>query len=150
MAIGERIRYIRNLRYKTQKQLGVEIGFPQSNADVRMAQYESGARTPKADLVEKLAEALNVSTMALDVPNIESYYGVIHTLFTLEDVFGFRIDEKNGEPCLMIDKTKDAVNYHTLIEMLDAWLKQYKLAEAGKISKEEYDNWRYNYPFMDE
>ena len=50
MAIGERIRFIRNLKGMTQKWLGIAVGFPEKTADIRMAQYESGARTPKAVL----------------------------------------------------------------------------------------------------
>ena len=55
MAIGERIRFFRNLQGITQKQLGIFVGFSESTADVRMAQYESGSRGPKADLIKKLA-----------------------------------------------------------------------------------------------
>ena len=42
MAIGERIKYFRNLRGMTQKYLGQIVGFPIKTADVRMAQYETG------------------------------------------------------------------------------------------------------------
>ena len=49
MAIGERIRFFRNLRGMTQKYLGTVVGFPEETADIRMAQYESGSRTPKSD-----------------------------------------------------------------------------------------------------
>ena len=41
MTIGERIRKIRDFRNLTQKELGVELGFPESNAGIRIAQYES-------------------------------------------------------------------------------------------------------------
>lgn len=58
MAIGERIRFFRNLRGMTQKYLGMQVGFPEKTADIRMAQYESGSRTPKADLTNKLARFL--------------------------------------------------------------------------------------------
>ena len=54
MAIGERIHFLRNLRGMTQKYLGQAVGFPEKTADVRMAQYESGTRTPKADLTKRL------------------------------------------------------------------------------------------------
>ena len=54
MAIGERIRFFRNLCGMTQKYLGQVVGFPEKTADIRMAQYESGSRTPKADLTNKL------------------------------------------------------------------------------------------------
>ncbi len=53
MAIGERIRFFRNLRGMTQKYLGMQVGFPEKTADIRMAQYESGSRTPKADLTKQ-------------------------------------------------------------------------------------------------
>ena len=58
MAIGERIRFFRNLKGMTQKFLGVKVGFPEKTADIRLAQYESGTRTPKSDLTEALADAL--------------------------------------------------------------------------------------------
>ena len=39
----------------TQKWLGQAVELPQKSADIRMAQYESGSRTPKEDLVKALA-----------------------------------------------------------------------------------------------
>ena len=47
MAIGERIRFFRNMKGITQKYLGMVVGFPERSADVRMAQYETGSRTPQ-------------------------------------------------------------------------------------------------------
>ena len=44
---GKRIRRYRILCGMTQKALGMAVGFPPETADVRIAQYESGARTPK-------------------------------------------------------------------------------------------------------
>ena len=85
MAIGERIRFFRNLRGMTQKYLGMQVGFPEKTADIRMAQYESGSRTPKADLTESLAGVLGVSPLALSVPDIDSYLVLIDTLFIIED-----------------------------------------------------------------
>ena len=64
MATGERIRFFRTLRGMTQKYLGMLLGFPPTSADVRMAQYESEDRTPKADLTAQMAEALDVSLVA--------------------------------------------------------------------------------------
>jgi len=145
MAIGERIRFIRNLRGMTQKWLGMAVGFPERTADIRMAQYESGTRTPKADLTNSIAAALEVSPSALDVPNIENYNGIMHTLFALEDLYGFRIDTLNDEVCIRLDKD-NGTEYITVLEMFTAWQKQAEKYRSGEISKEEYDNWRYNYP----
>lgn len=145
MAIGERIRFIRNLRGMTQKYLGMQIGFPEKTADIRMAQYESGSRTPKADLVNELAKVFDVSAQALTVPDIESYNGVMHTLFTMEDLYGIRIDKINDELCIRLDKGM-GTNYIAMFEMFSTWQEQAEKLKNGEITKEEYDHWRYNYP----
>ncbi len=145
MAIGERIRFFRNLRGMTQKYLGQVVGFPEKTADIRMAQYESGSRTPKADLTNKLAEVFGISPQALSVPDIDSYIGLMHTLFTLEDLYGFRIDKLDDELCIRLDKGM-GTNYLTMFEMFTAWKEQAEKLKNGEISKEEYDRWRYNYP----
>lgn len=149
MAIGERIRFFRNLRGMTQKYLGTVVGFPEKTADIRMAQYESGSRTPKADLTESLAGVLGVSPLALSVPDIDSYLGLMHTLFTLEDRYGLTIEKGENGVSMRVDprKGKDAAE---LSEMLNAWAEQAKKYHNGDISREDYDKWRYNYPKYDE
>ena len=149
MAIGERIRFFRNLRGMTQKYLGQVVGFPEKTADIRMAQYESGSRTPKAELAESLAGALGVSPLALSVPDIDSYLGLMHTLFTLEDRYGLTVETGENGVSLRVDprKGKDAAE---LSEMLTAWAQQAEKLRNGDISREDYDKWRYNYPKYDE
>ena len=148
MAIGERIRFFRILRGMTQKYLGMTVGFPEKSADVRLAQYENGSRSPKADLTAALAEVLDVSPQALSVPDIDSYTGLMHTLFTLEDLYGLKVRELDGEICLTVDvrQNKDAAHLH---EMLCSWQQAAAMLEAGEITKEDYDKWRYHYPEFD-
>lgn len=145
MAIGERIRFFRNLRGMTQKYLGCLVGFPEKTADIRMAQYESGTRSPKADLTNKLAEVFGISPDALNVPDIDSYIGLMHTLFVMEDLYGLRIDKIDGKLCILLDKGM-GTNYITMSEMLSAWHKQAEKLKNGEVTKDEYDKWRYNYP----
>lgn len=145
MAIGERIRFFRNLRGMTQKYLGQVVGFPEKTADIRMAQYESGSRTPKAELTENLAGALGVSPLALSVPDIDSYLGLMHTLFALEDIYGMKIDKLDDEVCIRLDKNR-GTSYISLLERFTAWQKEAEKYRNGEISKEEYDHWRYTYP----
>ena len=149
MAIGERIRFFRNLRGMTQKYLGQVVGFPEKTADIRMAQYESGSRTPKADLTNNLANVFGISTNALTVPDIDSYNGLMHTLFTLEDRYGLTVDTGENGVSLRVDprKGKDAAE---LSEILTAWAEQAERLRNGKINREDYDKWRYNYPKYDE
>ena len=130
MAIGKRIHFFRLLRGMTQKYLGMALGFPEKSADVRLAQV------------------LDVSPHALSVPDIDSYVGLMHTLFTLEDNYGLKISEMDGEVCLKVDvrKNKDAAQLH---EMLCSWQQAAAMLEAGEISKEDYDKWRYHYPEFD-
>lgn len=113
-----------------------------------MAQYESGTRTPKADLTSTLAHTLDVSPQALDVPDIDSDIGLMHTLFALEDLRGLKICEADGEICLRLDKSRGRT-YDDMIKMLTAWREQAAKLEAGEITKEEYDQWRYHYPAFD-
>ena len=148
MEIGERIHFFRNKCGITQKQLGRLLGFPDNSADVRLAQYESGTRSPKSEITAALANALDVSPQALTVPDIDSYTGLMHTLFTLEDRYGLQVEQSNGEVCLKVDlrKNKDATELHN---MLCVWQEQATKLKSGEITQEEYDNWRYHYPEFD-
>lgn len=148
MAIGERIHFFRIMRGMTQKYLGTLVGFPDKRADVRLAQYETGSRKPKADLTAALAQVLDVSPQALDVPDIDSYIGLMHTLFTLEDIYGLTVSEADGEVCLKVNKDKGKEAYE-LPKMLHAWKEQADKISADEISREEYDRWRYYYPKFD-
>ena len=58
-------------------------------------------------------------------------------------------NDVDGEVCLKIgaDKDKDVAE---LLQMLTAWKAQADKLRAGEISREDYDNWRYNYPKYDE
>ena len=148
MAIGERIRYIRNLRGMTQKWLGMAVGFDEKTADVRIAQYESGTRSPKENYISDIAKALEVSPKALDLPDIDSYVSLAHTLFALEDIYGLHIGDIDGEVCLRLDKSK-GMTYLSMFDIFTAWQQQAEKLANDKISKEEYDQWRYNYPEAD-
>lgn len=66
-------------------------------------------------------------------------------LFPLEDNYGLKVTEQDGVLSLQVDfrKNKDATRLH---EMLWAWREQAAKLEAGEISQEEYDRWRYHYP----
>ncbi|MCD8056049.1 MAG: helix-turn-helix domain-containing protein [Clostridiales bacterium] len=143
MAIGERIRFIRNLRCMTQKWLGQAVGFPEKTANVRMAQYESGSRTPKEDLVRSLSNVIGVSPpfFALKLPNIDSDLGFIHTFFSIEDMHGIRAEKQGDEVHIVFDGSKQT--------MLSAWAEQAEKYRNGEISKEQYDRWRYTFPAED-
>jgi len=144
VAIGERIRYIRNLRGMTQKYLGMKIGFSENTADVRMTQYESGARTPKEKMVADLANVLEVCPQALTIPDIDNYIGLAHTLFALEDLYGFKINNNDGQLCLTLDRENKS--YLSMFDIFNAWSAEAEKLKSGEITEDEYNTWRYNYP----
>lgn len=150
VATGERIRFFRTLRGMTQKYLGLMLGFPQNSADVRLAQYESEDRTAKADLTQNMADALDVSPKALAVPDIDSMDGLMHTLFALEDRKLIHITEVDGVTCIRAAIFDGGYQAADLEHRLLSWNEQAALLKAGKITKEEYDRWRYHYPDYDE
>ena len=144
MAIGQRIKFFRNLRKFTQKELGLKLNFPENAADVRVAQYESETRIPKEDVIKAFADNLDVSPSALDVPNIDSYIGLMHTLFALEDMYGLKVNNIDGQVCITLDTENQS--YLEMFKMISAWQKEYQRFIDGEITKEEYDQWRYTYP----
>ena len=64
--LSQRISFQKN--HLTQKELGMAVGFPDSCADVRIAQYESDVRTPKEDLMKLFASTLGVPVELFTVP----------------------------------------------------------------------------------
>ena len=128
----------------TQRELGLKAGFGERSADIRIAQYESDVRTLKKDILENIAHALEVSPMALDVPEIDNYYGLLHTLFTIEDRYGLNITKADGQPAITLDI--DSPAFSTMFNMLSLWGEESDKLKDGVITKEDYDDWRYNYP----
>ena len=143
MATGERIHFFRQMQDMTQKELGEKMGF-EGRGDVRVAQYEIGNRPPRGEILQKFAACLNVSVDALNT-EVETYIGVMHTLFALEDKYGLRIKKVNGKAILSIDPTsgRDAKE---LEKLLERWADISQERKEGKRSLESYLQWKYCYP----
>ena len=59
MKLGEKIKLVRKQRGMTQRELGERLHLD-GNAANRIAQYESGFRTPKEGRIQEIARVLNV------------------------------------------------------------------------------------------
>lgn len=92
---GMRIRHFRILCGMTQKALGIAICFSQDSADVRIVQYESGARTPKRNLLCQMAKALGISPSALAVSRIKDSGELRCLLIALEDECGIKFSPQS-------------------------------------------------------
>lgn len=147
MSIGSRIKRFRQLRNFTQKELGVQLGYSERNADIRVAQYETGKRTPKEGVVNEIAFRLDVSPEAIKIPDIETYHGFLFTLFEFEELFGLTIDKVDDMPYLRLDKDPATCN-SSAKEMLDDWYNYKSKLDSGEISMEEYAEWKATWPEM--
>ena len=144
MTTGRKIRAVRRLRGMTQKRLGVLIGFPENAADVRIAQYESGARGIKPSRLQKIAEVLGVPAAALRERRIYDHWDVAHTLFGLEDEYGLlpmKALLPDGTPIVTLGFV-DLVLMYTLEE----WESKRREFGNGLCSEEDYNSWKAAYP----
>ena len=137
MTVGKRIRAIRMFRTMTQKELGEKLGY-KSSPTIRIAQYESGKRSPHKEPIKAFAEALDVSFDAIDVAPINDSTKLMHTLFAMEDFFDLKIKEVDHKAYLTFDSEE-------LEELLSEWLKMYNSYKNGDISEYEYKEWEYKF-----
>jgi len=96
-------------------------------------------------MIKDIAKIFGVSPLALSVPDIDSYLGLMHTLFTLGDRYGLTVETGENGVSLRVDPRKAELS-----EMLTAWAEQTEKYRNGEINREDYDKWRYNYPKYDE
>ena len=148
LGIGRRINFFRRLHGMTQKELGALLGFSEKSCDVRVAQYESGDRIPKEEMLQKLAAVFKISPLALKVPEIGSWEQRMHIFFAMEDMYGAKLSKIDGDYYLRIEKEDENEELVTRIRnaVLQEWLDKAQALEQGNLTKEAYDEWRYNYP----
>jgi transcriptional regulator with XRE-family HTH domain len=134
------------MRGLTQKELGLALGFDENTADVRVAQYESGTRTPKEDALKKIAEVLDVNFRALYEPTLYAAEDVMFTLFELDEHYGIRLLDAVEEEGYSKKVTSVNFNSITLENLLKEWQQRKKDLANGLISKAEYMEWKINWP----
>jgi len=54
ITLGDRLKFIRQFRKMTQKELGIACGFPEESADVRIRHYEMNRYVPKQEFYRHL------------------------------------------------------------------------------------------------
>ena len=132
MKQGKRLKTIRCHRNMTMKQLGMALGFDESTAAIRVAQYESDTRSPKPDVSLAMAKALNVHPNRLLPTPDDPIDAVIEHLLWLED--------------------SEASHFYRESSRLAAFLAQYWRQKSrllsGEISREEFVEWKLQWPGM--
>ena len=163
MTTGEKIHRIRLHRKLTQKELGDRIGL----AANRVAQYEMGYRVPKRPLLEQMAQALEVSPLALLEPITGTLSDVMEALFWMdEEVPGIfqlttirrdsieegtdtSLPQLEGNLVIPSSPFPPTVLW-TENGMLDSlfkeWAEQQTAYYSGQITHEQYFEWKLRWP----
>lgn len=146
MRIGQKIKQARLLRGLTQKELGMMVGFDEKTADIRIAQYEASARTPKTDMREMLCRALEISPRYFQNQDIYTAEGIMSFLFELDGVYGLDLTPCKGG-------TKAGVNIHVDCNSLDGflidWMERKQALSDGAIKTNNYTEWILTWPETD-
>ena len=175
MKTGEKIKIIRRFRKMTQKELGTAVGLGEKGAN-RIAQYEMGYRVPKKDLLDKMADVLDVNPLMLYDVSGQNAEEILQILFWLDHTSGgvhlFQTDTYHDTGVRKNAHSKkaasipedDLVRYHdtdlwpanppvglwfdygVLNSFMKEWLLRKKELQAGEITKEEYFEWKLNWP----
>lgn len=134
MAIGERIKRIRNFRKWTQAQLGKAVGL----SDVRIRQYEIGNRIPKENMIQELAKALDCNYRSIYEPSLYAAEDVMYTLFELDEHYDMNLYEVANPDDPTEKHIAVGFDYSLLDDFLSNWKKKKEDLVSGKITKEEY------------
>ena len=144
MDIGERIKYVRQLRGITQSELAEKVGFTgYEKGRIRISQYENGSRIPRKDTLKKISEALNVDSYYLCLEDHTASLDFAFELLDWDRTSNFTIKKEivQGEDHFLIDFNMEIFN-----DFLEEWMNKKADLESGKISKNDYIEWSINYP----
>lgn len=177
MTVGERIKRIRTFRHMTMEEFGNALGFEGKSASVRVAQYESGTRVPKTDMLREMAKILNCSYDAFKDYNEGSAEDILETLFWLDETNDIWLFEVPTSPSIYSKKGRNkkesdsdnpntpfneddfsfsdtpigiTFNFRTLNEFINAWYKKKNELKNGDITRDEYFEWKINWPYSDD
>lgn len=141
MTLGEKIKRIRLFRGMTQREFGIRMGFEENSADVRIAQYETGKRTPKREALLAMAEILKVNPC--NFLHADDRAAELAQMFLwLEESAGneirlFPIGQSGDQVGVWIEN-------HAMDGFLRSWMHQKELLKEGKITGQEYMEWKLN------
>ena len=166
MTVGEKIRKIRTFRGMTQRELGLAVGFEEKSADNRIAQYETNYRVPKRELLDKIAEALHVDRQNFYTIFPGCAEDFMRTFFWLDEDHpgAIRLFQLVRNPSRVNESEDTAVRYNDnddwparppvgiyfkyglVDEFMREWLVRQQEYQSGAISKDEYFEWKINWP----
>ena len=137
MKLGEKIKLVRKHRELTQRELGERLHLD-GNAANRIAQYESGFRTPKESRTKEIAKALNVREENF-FTRAETPEDIIRTLIWYDWEHGC-----GGS--VPIDTILLFDDFEEVEKLLKEWYSQKERLRTRKIIKAKYLEWMLQWP----
>lgn len=139
-----KIKLVRRHRGLTQQQLGILIDIKNGAAN-RIAQYETGYRTPKAEIVEKIAKVLNVREETFYMPN-DTIVDLIRTLiwYDWEHSLPFQ-DFGDSTQCFLL-RIRLSCSHPAVKALLADWQIHRTAFENGRITSSDYLEWMLQWP----
>ena len=145
---GSRIKLVREHRGLTQQKLGEMLGYGKSSAN-RIAQYEMGYRSPKANRLKEIAKAMNIreeiflmpDETPIDLLRILIWYDWEH-----EGVLQLATSRTANTPP---GKTVSPIIYSEqlpLNRLLLDWADQKHSLSVRKITRADYLEWMLQWP----
>lgn len=116
-----------------------------NNSPILVEQITTVDRRTVMGKIGRVSGQSKVSPFALMPLDIDTTNGLMHTLFSLEDRYGLTVAEEKGKINLVLPESNLGL-HATLEQALFDWLQQKTKWDSGVITKDEYDEWRYNYP----
>ncbi len=141
MAVGTRIRTLRNASGMTQRDLAQKVGL--TEAAVR--NYELGLRTPKPAKLAQMAEALGVSPDALREVEVSDARGALELLFRAERQLGLKPVVEDGRILVEVDKSVPGAQ--KTVMAMKAWQRMADQLAAGEITEDEYELWKARFTY---
>lgn len=133
MSRGERIRRYRKLKGWNQTTLGEKVGVGQT----AIRNYERDLRVPSDDMLQALADALEVPVESLEDYEFKSSREALEALFRLEEGIGLKPTDDGG---LAIDPKANGAQKS--VAAIKAWRHALDQVESGEMSPDDYDRWK--------
>ena len=143
MTLGERIRYVRQLRGMTQTELAEKAGFTaDENGRIRISQYENDSRIPRKEQLKKISEALGVTSYYLSLEEHTNALDFAYSLLELDRTTNFIIRKE-----IVQDKEHYLIDFNTdfFNDFFKEWMQKKADLKDGKISRQDYIEWTINY-----
>lgn len=140
MTVGEKIKFFRTQLGITQKELAERCDVVEST----IRNYELGKRYPDYNMLNSLAEALGVSYYSLAEPQLNAAAGVLHCMFTLEQLYGLK--PVKHEDKIYLEITDETYSGAVLKPMLTRWETILQMLNNGEITQEDYEHWCDRFP----